>query len=430
MKMLEYKGNQALLAEIKQGRVLAMEGANFSGRTDLLRRLTGLESQVGDNFPVLSNGRPNSYIGPEIYNSLSAFAPTVKEELILHAGCLPEHSHVAHLVEETGLNHLFERNPFTLSGGEQAILAITSALSIKPGALALDCSLEQVDLGFKLALLRQLGGRAGEHTSTILADNCLSEFSGLAPVYVAPMAHIQMKPLPQPRFEPIKSDLELGIGVGSPCSLTLDGLSFGYQHGKSILNNVSVQLEPGTLYVLEGRNGAGKSTFAKLMCGVLNPESGHFRINDIEFQPWKQPGRLVAYHFQNPDVQLFSTSVMDEILAGPKALRLGETECRRRTDAVITAFGLSRLCGEHPLDLPFVIRKRIALAATLAMGCPWIILDEPTLGQDRTSAGVIAHILTNLLRSGVGIIVISHSESFRKLLPAVTLRLENGTLCQ
>jgi len=94
-----------------------------------------------------------------------------------------------------------------------------------------------------------------------------------------------------------------------------------------------------------------------------------------------------------------------------------------RTEALMKAFGLSGLKEDHPLEMPFVIRKRIALAATLAMGCPWLILDEPILGQDHTSALALKSMIDQMSSKGFGIVVISHSEWFRSLLDAEEIKL-------
>jgi energy-coupling factor transport system ATP-binding protein len=173
-----------------------------------------------------------------------------------------------------------------------------------------------------------------------------------------------------------------------------------------------------------GKNGVGKSTLAKLLCGVLRPDTGRIMLGNQLYDAWVKPGQYIAYHFQNPDLQLFSTRLDEEIIAGPRAQGHNEEIIRQRQDALSKAFGLSRIMDEHPLSLPFVIRKRIALAATLAMGCPWVILDEPTVGQDDATVQVIAQIIEQMLAKGLGVIMISHSEWFRSLLPHEVIELK------
>ena len=94
-------------------------------------------------------------------------------------------------------------------------------------------------------------------------------------------------------------------------------------------------------------------------------------------------------------------------------------------DSLLSAFGLQQVAEQHPLDLPFVLRKRVALASTLAMLRPWIILDEPTLGQDDKSTVGVATLVSALCSLGYGVIIITHCASLRSSL-APSLRLEAG----
>lgn len=431
MAVMEDQILQDIRSKLEERKVLALDGGNFSGRTDLLRWMSGLEVSEGGQVAGDAEGdKPSVYIGPEVYNSISGLGPTVREELRLHVGRSPEDSAVSHLIKVTGLDSMYDRNPFTLSGGEQALLAVISALSLEPGLVALDCALEQIDSTYKTELLRRMLNGLRTHTSTAIADNCLDEIEGaeaLPKVTVSREGNTRASRL---RFDPIAVDVDLPLASQKSCQLILSDINFRYPRSATVLNSASAQLQPGTLYFLEGRNGAGKSTLAKILCGVLRPGSGRIFANREQAHPWKHPGQLVAYHFQNPDVQLFSTTVEEEIEAGLSTSGLDARERESRADAVMHAFGLVHVSKEHPLDLPFVIRKRIALAATIAMGRPWLILDEPTLGQDVSSAEAIAGIITKLLNLGTGVIVISHSLRFRRLLPAEPLKLSGGSLHQ
>jgi energy-coupling factor transport system ATP-binding protein len=238
---------------------------------------------------------------------------------------------------------------------------------------------------------------------------------------------------PQPGYlniEAIAADCSLSLPHCNPCRMTLEGIRYRYsRQQEDVLKRVSVELEPSKVYLLEGPNGAGKSTLAKLLSGVLLPVSGAVLVNGRRVNPWNTPGSIVAYHFQNPDVQLFSTTVEEEIRTG-LSRHLSDTEQRSQVGLVSRMFGVQNLLTEHPLDLPFVLRKRVALAATTAMGRPWLILDEPTLGQDDVSSEALVQGFLHLVKQGTGIIVISHSESFKKRIAGIRLSLEHGTLGQ
>lgn len=420
---------QELISKLIRGTAATLEGPNFSGRTDLLRSLTGINHPSGTRLSQVQQFiRPTVYIGPEVYNSISGLCSTVDDELQLHSGCSPQQFYLANMAQEFGLFALGDRNPFTLSGGEQALLTLTSALALHPSILAVDCALEQIDPKLKVQLLKWLLNGTYPETAIAIADNRMSECEEFSQLHHSVKISSDLPLQGRLRFDPIRDDGPLQIRVNPTSRLFLDSITFRYRHGPQVLNNVSIQLESSKLYTLQGRNGAGKSTLARVLSGVLKPNTGEMIAGKSPVKPWKQPGQLVAYHFQNPDLQLFSTSVEDEIQAGPRALGLSSHECADLGAALMYSFGLSHIRKEHPLDLPFAIRKRVALAATIAMGRPWVILDEPTLGQDISSSEAIAKIITGLVAIGTGVIVISHSLWFRRRLPARTLRLEKGVL--
>lgn len=410
------------------GQLIAIDGGNFSGRTDLLRRLTGLEQGGTKDFEnkfnhLIKPEHPAVYIGPEIYYSISGLALTVQEELYLHSRNCANDNHINWIIEQLGLYNLYPRNPFTLSGGEQVCLAILSALSLRPSILGIDCALEQLEVDLKNKMLKIMKETCSQ-TMMLLADNQLQECGNF---------DITIPLLPQNKnevpgrdycFGSINPNLDLSSLSMKPCRIDIKGLSFHYPSGPTVLRDFEVLLEPNTTYTLRGKNGVGKSTFAKLLSGILRPDKGKILVNGIDGKMWKQPGKIVAYHFQNPDVQLFATSVQNELLAGPRALGIDEKECMHRAALAAAMFGLSDLLNEHPLDLPFVIRKRVALAATIVMGRPWLILDEPTLGQDKPSSEAIAQIIRNLIAIGTGVIVISHSNTFLKNISGKEITLQ------
>lgn len=420
-------------------------GGNFSGRTHVLRHMTGLACDGDEDDGAWGAHGRSIYVGPEVYNSVSGLGPTVREEVRLHASCEPDSSAVAELIEKVALDTLYERNPFDLSGGEQALLSLISALALEPDRLAIDGALEQVDSTNKRHLLNWLSRPEGAKTRTVIADNFSNEFVSATKVNLIRMTSCDDDSGP---FGRINGEAELPVAAAKSCRIKLDRIQFRYSGGAMVLNEVSAELEPGSLYFLEGRNGAGKTTLAKILSGMLRPVGGRLSVDDTQVPLWRAPGQIFAYHYQNPDVGLFSESVEKEIqtsLGRPglllrlvrlfgkewpsfRKIDMEASERTRRLDAVVNAFGLRHVLQEHPLDLPFVMRKRVALATTVAMGCPWLILDEPTLGQDKASTEAIARAIEQLLGLGTGVIVISHSSRLRRRLSAPTLTLVDGVL--
>jgi len=399
--------------------VTVVRGPNFSGRTDFLRAFAAAAAGHSGN----NNNGLGAYVPAEVYNSLSGLAVTVKEEIELHAQSVACLASAQHLFSELGIDHLYGRSPFTLSGGEQALLAVTSALALQPRHLAVDCALEQLDTDFRTATLNYIESARHADATILIADNRLAEYRMASSAWLA----VDMSPAPERGAGSLTFPSGMATSIPKPVKITLDGLSFKYPGGADVLRNVSTDLEPGNIYLLSGKNGTGKSTLAKLLCGVLRPTKGKIVFDNRETEPWKAPGQTVAYHFQNPDLQLFAMSVDEELQLGLQATKTAAQPGILTKDSLLALFALRGLLEEHPLDLPFVLRKRVAMAATLAMHCSWVILDEPTLGQDQASIRTIAEVINLLAGNGLGVVIINHSDEFRSLLAKPkTLRLSGA----
>jgi energy-coupling factor transporter ATP-binding protein EcfA2 len=377
-----------------------LQGPNFSGRTELARQLAA--------FPTAPNGFRGAYIAPEVYNSLSGLAVTVRAELKLQG---QSNSLAPDIPSLFGIAHLLDRNPFTLSGGEQALLAMAAASACRPQVCAIDGASEQLDPGAKLnamhALKRLIEG------AIVLCDNRSRELDGLA-------NRIILRKHQQDQLCRVTAD-HFDAGEIQPLHVHLENVSFGYIKNKTIIKNVSLELTPGNIYCFLGKVGAGKSTLAKLLVGILRPQQGTLYCGSQKAKPWNAPGRIFSYHFQNPDIQLFASTVGEEVTLATRNLKAAE---RKHSETFIASFGLQHLLSEHPLDLPFVLRKRAALLATVCMRTPWTIFDEPTLGQDDETCEEIIRIINRIAGSGGGVIVISHSAWFRDRLNGVPILLE------
>jgi energy-coupling factor transport system ATP-binding protein len=411
-----------IVEAVEHGGATAIVGDNFSGRTEALRELAGLGPYAGER-----RSRGSAYVGPEPQAAMSGLALTVADELVMNAGENGLRDNSA-LIEALNLGEFWGRNPNTLSGGEQASLALACAATRYPTRLTIDCAFEQLDCRLRAAFLDWVS-RTRTRQLTAIADNRFDEMNANELATFQRTVRIRAQ-LGTGAERPSMSVPDSGFlyqRQKEPFCIAAKGITFSYSNSRPVLDDLDVELAPGQIYILEGRNGAGKSTFAKLLCGVIRQNAGAFYRNGARYSPWHQPGLDVAYHFQNPDVQLFENSVADEIIAGPKSAGLlppGPLE--QWIAAVVDLFGLADVRTQHPLDLPFVLRKRVAMAATFASGCPWMIFDEPTLGQDAATVTTLVRLFEFLKRNGNGLIVISHSTSFKNQLGSA-IRLEAGS---
>lgn len=226
--------------------------------------------------------------------------------------------------------------------------------------------------------------------------------------------------------------------VEEPLSVSLSGLQHRYRSGPIVLDDVSFHLPFRSVIRLSGHNGSGKSTLAKILVGAELPTSGTVKISMLNGKAdvhhnravfWNAPGSLFSYSFQNPDSQLFFSTVEEEIVRS--AFRIGRTRVlsEELVHSALQAFGLSTLTRTHPQDLPYVLRKRVALAATFACGTQWMILDEPTLGQDDTALTHLSLLIHSALGRNVGVILITHSDLLIARLgaPLTTITLQSKT---
>ncbi|HEX4053756.1 MAG TPA: ATP-binding cassette domain-containing protein [Tepidisphaeraceae bacterium] len=397
-----------LLAAMDAKRILAIDGPNFSGRTDLLRRFCRIQS----------DGR--MYLGPEVYFALSGLTTTVRQELELHAGAPLESCAFLAAAQTLKLTNLLQQHPATLSGGEQTCLAILCAMILKPKVLAIDCGLEQLDSEKLAASLDLLNDANGPAQGTVITDNRLDEWtSSVQSINIASLTPAPTRFAPVPPLNP--AELQRADSISAP-AIELQDITAGYGKGPDILTGVNLTLQPGRVYSLQGPNGSGKSTLAKVLSGVLRPVHGRILVNQKPTNPWKTPGKTAGYHLQNPDVGLFEATVSIELGIKPGASDAAQAGLVR------DAFGLQPFAQTNPLALPFPVRKRVSLAATIARRPPWIILDEPTLGADAATIRALAEIIQLLAKKGHGVIVVSHSKRMIQLLDGHPLKIENGRI--
>lgn len=187
-------------------------------------------------------------------------------------------------------------------------------------------------------------------------------------------------------------------------------LHFSYPDGPSALYGLSVEIKAGDFVAIIGQNGSGKSTLAKHINGLLRPTQGQILLNgeDVHNQSVSNLARRVGYVFQNPDHQIFSPTVREEIAVGPQNVGLSDTEVQQRVSAVLEVFDLTTYADRQPAILSFGLRRKISVAAVVAMQTPLLILDEPTVGLDKRSVTDLMQHIVNLHQQGNTIILITH----------------------
>ncbi len=194
------------------------------------------------------------------------------------------------------------------------------------------------------------------------------------------------------------------------------GVTFAYPERPPSLEEVSFTVSRGERVALLGANGSGKTTLLLLLDGLYFPHKGriYFDGNPIEAQTVEggEAGRAfrrrVGLLFQNPDAQLFSPSVEDELSFAPKQLGLPAEEVADRVESVLTLMEISNLRDRPPQSLSAGEKKRVALASLLTAGPSVLLLDEPTAGLDPRSQSRLLDILEQLHEAGLTLVTASH----------------------
>lgn len=192
--------------------------------------------------------------------------------------------------------------------------------------------------------------------------------------------------------------------------LDIQGLEHVYPNGAKALSGVDLQVRQGEFVGVIGQNGAGKTTLVKHFNGLLKPTSGRVMVKGLDTRKThvSSLARFVGYVFQNPDHQIFATTVREEIAFGPKNIGMNKATIEKNVDEVIQVLNLEEVVDIHPFRLSRGQRQRLAIAGVLAMRPEIFILDEPTGGQDREQVLRLRGVLQNLNDAGHTIILITH----------------------
>jgi energy-coupling factor transport system ATP-binding protein len=191
-------------------------------------------------------------------------------------------------------------------------------------------------------------------------------------------------------------------------------LTHTYPTGVEALAGVSLEIPAGARVALLGQNGAGKTTLVKHFNGLLKPTRGSVRIGDWDTREHSiaQLARRVGFVFQNPDDQLFKTSVEEEIAVGPTYLKIAPDAIQARVAYALDMCALRAVRTAHPYDLSPWQRRWIAIASVVAMQTPIVILDEPTTGQDAFGLARLARLLEEWRRQKVTVVMVTHDVDF------------------
>ena len=381
--------------------------------------------------------------------------------------CLPREeiaARIPRVLEAVRLEGTEKKHPHELSGGQKQRLAIAAALALQPDILVLDEPTSQLDpvgaeevfatvseLGRELGVTIVMASHAAEEMAYFADRVALLSHGELVAVGTADEIYSQIRLLHDHDLRPpqvaetfhfaketgaavntipvlMESALEELDALEKRCAIrvpdvdiserepsgeilvSIRDLEYTYPDGTRALNGVSIDIRQGEFVLIMGQNGAGKSTLVKHCLKLLEPTRGIVEVGGIDTQELSvsELSLRVGYIAQNPDNQIFSSTVWDEVAFALQNLDYPKEEIESRTFESLEAMGLVDLWERHPLSLPKGDRARIVIAAVLAMQPEIIIFDEPTTGQDYRGARTILQVSRELQLRGKTVVVITH----------------------
>ncbi|MDP4269112.1 MAG: ABC transporter ATP-binding protein [Bacteroidota bacterium] len=198
--------------------------------------------------------------------------------------------------------------------------------------------------------------------------------------------------------------------------LKLNNISYSYPNGTPALCEVNLTIGQGVKCAVLGSNGAGKSSLFTLLLGLIKPLKGEYHLDDQPVEYNKRAllalRRRIGIVFQDPDHQLFTSSVYEEVAFGLSNLGYPVTEVRQRVEETLRLLHLEELQQRPPHLLSFGQKKRVVIAAIIAMNPDAMVFDEPLSGLDPESAQMVTRIFEELHQQGKTLIVSTHNVDF------------------
>ena len=349
---------------------------------------------------------------------------------------------VADSLNAVGLDVPLHHSTTELSGGQKQRLALASILAMGPGLLLLDeptANLDPSGVAEVRAAVETVVERTGatvvvvEHRVDVwaslvdrvivVADGAIAADGPLDEVLAQqgdalrergiwlPGDDVAAEVGPAPEVPPASSE-------AAPIARVAD-LTIGYDASAPVRSGIDLTIERGVSTCIVGANGAGKSTFALTLAGLLPPLEGAVEVETSdgtagdphEWSSKQLLGRM-SMVFQEPEYQFLAATVAEELAIGPRAAGMTDEEIAPLVDEHLEALGLTKLARANPMTLSGGEKRRLSVATALISAPELLILDEPTFGQDRGTWLGLVRLLRSALERGVTLVSITHDPAF------------------
>lgn len=480
---------QALLGvdlSIQAGEFVGLVGATGAGKSTLCMALTGIvpslaEGRMKGSVTILGQdtrecsvveiSRRVGYVQQDPESQL--FCASVEDEIAFpleNRGIDP--ALMDGLIDEAlgavGMQSLRRRQPSQLSGGQMQRVAIAAALVGRPDLLVLDEPTAALDPDGRrevmtaLDSIRRRAAQQGHPMTIVMAEQHTECFLGRADRVVflnhgrveadggmdifdmrsddLEHAGVAQPEGASPHIEvvdaPRGEQRQQGDGDSDDAVIAFDHVTYRYpgapKSSAPALDDVSIAIPRGAFVGLVGRNGSGKTTLVRHLDGLLRPASGTVTVDGLDVARHSVGGmaRHVGFVFQNPDHQIFCSTVRDEIGYGPRAMGVPQHEVDAHTDALLDSLGLRDVADAPPATLDYGARRAVAFASVLAMRTPVLVLDEPTACLDANLAERFLQLVDAENSRGATVVMISHDMRAIARHCSHLLRMDGGRVTQ
>lgn len=210
--------------------------------------------------------------------------------------------------------------------------------------------------------------------------------------------------------------------------INLESVSFSYKKGKMVFKDFSLSLDRDSISIILGENGSGKTTLTKLIMGILSPQKGKVFIEGKSNEDLSlgEMGKSIGYLFQNPDHQIFGSSVIEQLTWSSNLVCNDNENYIEKAKYLLKEFDIENIKDTYPFYLSMGEKRILAIASVMMRDVKYLIFDEPTSSLDSKREGILVDMLLNLKERGIGALVITHDYDFAKRIGQRIIHLEDG----
>ncbi len=455
----EIYGIRDLNISIGSGEFIVLTGGSGCGKTTFIRlingliphfyngELTGEITLCGKSIGDMSIFEISSKVGSVFQNPRSQFfnVNTTDEMAFAAENQRRDPDVIKKRIDETAssmkIGKLLDRNIFELSGGEKQMVACAGIGVLSPDIIVLDEPSSNLDHHAIKRLSEILGTWKNEGKTIIIAEHRLFYLKDLADRMIVMENGSVLKEFDRECLRNLSYEetVKLGIrtlsldsvirdrkpGINRRSCLSFRDFKFTYKNNGHSIDITGLDVPEGCVTAIIGHNGAGKSTFARNICGLEKKCNGYIEYFDKRLR-YKDRLHNCYLIMQDVNHQLFTESALDEVVLSMTGNDMDEDGRSERAREILDKLDLSKYYETHPMALSGGQKQRVAIASGIASEKPIIVFDEPTSGLDLFHMEQVSEVIKDLIRIGKNVFVITHDYEFILKCCDYIIHLENG----